>query len=96
MMNSLLPLLDVYKVAYKESCYFWIGYQLIIRVALVTTRHFLDKTLNLTITTLVIGFAIGVHGYVCPFKSRLLNLQELVVIFNAFAVYVLGKHHCLY
>ena len=87
MMNSLL---DVYKAAYKETCYVCTGYQLIIRVALVTTRHLLDKTLHLTITILVIGFAIGVHRYICPFKNRRLNLQELVVIFNAFTVYVLA------
>jgi len=39
------------------------GYQLIIRLALVTISHFFNETLNLTITTLVIGIAIGVHEY---------------------------------
>ena len=101
MMNSRLPLLDVYKVAYREKRYFCIGYQLIIRVALVTTRHLLDKTLHLTITILVLGFAIGVHGYICPFKNRRLNLQELVVIFQCLHSLCVSNvwansMHCLY
>jgi len=89
MMNCIIPLLDAYKAPYKDMCYFWIGYQLLIRVSMVTISQLLNKPLTLAITTLIIGVAICVHGYVCPFKNKLLNVQELVALFNVFTVYVL-------
>ena len=90
LVQRFKPLLDPYKAPYQDSYHYWTGYQLVIRTLLLGTTAF-SKNNTLTLSTLIIGCVMCIHGYVSPFKSSLLNLQELGLMFNVLTVYVLAN-----
>ncbi|XP_065917477.1 uncharacterized protein [Dysidea avara] len=88
LIQRFKPLLDPYKAPYQDRYYYWTGYQLVIRTILLGITA-LSKNNNLTVATLIIGCVMCVHGYLSPFNSNLLNLQELGLMLNVLTVYVL-------
>ena len=89
LVQRFKPLLDPYKAPYHDKYVYWTGYQLVFRMMLLGATAF-SKTNNLTMATLIIGCVMCVHGYLSPFKSNLLNLQELGLMFNVLTVYILA------
>ena len=81
------PILDPYKAPYKDEFYYWAGYQLVIRMAYLLAAG-LSKDNNLTVAMLITGVLLCTHGYLHPFKHKLLNLQELLMLLNVLTVYV--------
>jgi len=88
LIQRFKPLLDPYKAPYHDRYVYWTGYQLVIRMILLGITAF-SKTNNLTMATLIIGCVMCTQGYLSPFKSKLLNLQELGLMFNVLTVYTL-------
>ena len=86
-IQKFKPILDPYKAPYKDTFYYWAGYQLVIRMSYLSAAS-LNKNNNLTVAMLITGFAMCIHGYVRPFKHKLLNLQELMMLLNLLIVYV--------
>ena len=86
-IQKFKPILDPYKAPYKDTFYYWAGYQLVVRMGYLSAAS-LNKNNNLTIAMLITGFAMCIHGYVRPFKHKLLNLQELMMLLNLLIVYV--------
>ena len=86
-IQQFKPILDPYKAPYKDKYYYWAGYQLVIRMAYLSAAA-LSKNNNLTVAMLITGFAMCIHGYLHPFKHKLLNLQESIMLLNILIVYV--------
>ena len=87
MISKFKPILDPYKAPYKDKFYYWAGYQLVIRIGYLLAAS-LNKNNNLTVAMLITGFVMFIHGYIHPFKHKLLNLQELIMLLNLLIVYV--------
>ena len=87
IIQRFKPILDPYKAPYKDRFCYWTGYQLIIRMAFLSAGS-LSKHNNLTVAMLITGVAMCIHGYLHPFKHKLLNLQELMMLLNVLIIYV--------
>ena len=81
IVNYFKPLLDVYQAPYKDKFYYWTGLHLVIK-AVVFAISALDDTTNLTISITVICAMVGFVGYSRPFKHRLQNIQEIILLLN--------------
>jgi len=87
IIQKFKPILDPYKAPYKDRFYYWTGYQLVIRMAYLSAGG-LSRNNNLTTAMIITGFVMCIHGYLHPFKHKLLNLQELIMLFNILIIYV--------
>ena len=90
-INYFKPLLDAYQGPYKNRYYFWPGLQLLIR-AIFFGLSTLDKNINLAIGLVLLATMLGIHGYVCPFKSSFKNIHELLFIFNLIVMFVFVQY----
>ena len=87
IIQRFKPILDPYQAPYKDKFYYWAGYQLILRMAYLSAAG-LNKSNNLTVAMLITSIAMCIHGYLHPFKHKLLNLQELMILLNTLIIYV--------
>ena len=88
-VSKFKPLIDAYQGAYKDSCYYWIGLQLVIRAVFLGLSS-LDRTVNLTIGIILISILAGVHGLLRPFKNEIKNYQEFIWLINLQVLHVLS------
>jgi len=91
-INRFKPLLDAYFGPYKDSFFFWIGLQLLMRPIFFGLSA-LDKDNNLTIGIILLGILLCVQGVLHPFKSRFKNVQESLILLNLLAVYVTALYN---
>ena len=87
IVNYFKPLLDVYQAPYKDNFYYWTGLHLVIK-AMFFAISALDDTTNLTISIIILCAMEGFVGYSCPFKHRLQNLQEMILLLNLNILFV--------
>ena len=87
-INKFKPLLDVYQGPYKFRFYYWTGLQLLIR-AIFYGISVLDKSVNLTIGSIILSVLIGLHGVVHPFTNNFRNYQETFCMINLQILYIM-------
>ena len=88
LINKFTPLIDAYRGPYEYELYYWTGFQLIIRSVFFGISA-LNRNINLTLGIVLISTMIGIHGMMCPYKSTIQNLQELLYLFNLQALYTI-------
>jgi len=86
-VNYFMPLLDVYQAPYKINFYFWVGLHLLIK-ALFYGLSALEKRSNLTIGATLLYIIGNFTGYLRPFKCRVQNCNELILLINLGILYV--------
>ena len=87
-INKFKPLLDAYQGPYKYKYCYWIGLQLLIREVFFGISA-LDKSINLTVSTIILSVIIGLHGVTHPFKNNFKNYHELLYVINLQILYIL-------
>ena len=87
VISTFKPLLDTYFGPYKDKAYFWVGLQLVVRW-LIFHSVMLDQDTTLMACCILIGSLLCLQGLMQPFKSKYLNVQESLVLFNILAVNV--------
>ena len=87
IINKFKPLLDAYQGAYINKCHYWTGLQLVIRAVFFGVSS-LDRNINLTVGIMLLTVIIGIHGITFPYKRRIQNYQELVLLCNLQGLYV--------
>ena len=87
IINYFKPLLDVYQAPYKDKFCNWTGLHLVIKTVFFGISA-LDDNKNLTIGIIMLCAMEGIVGYICPFKHRLKNLQEITLLLNLNALFV--------
>ena len=90
-VNKFKPLLDAYQGPYKDTFHFWTGLQLLLRVVFFGLSS-LDRDSNLIAGAILLAMFGGICGVIQPFKSKVKNYQELVLIFNLHGLYVISLH----
>ena len=88
-INKFKPILDAYQGPYKDKLYFWNGLQLLLRAILFGLSS-LDRNVNLMIGLIVLSIFGGITGVVQPFKSKIKNYQELLLLFNVHGLYAVS------
>ena len=74
---------------YGHKYYYWTGLQLLIRSVFFGISS-LDRNINLTISIILLGILVGMHGILRPFKMMYKNYQELVLLLNLQALYAIS------
>ena len=94
IVNYFKPLLDVYQAPYKDKFYYWTGLHLVIKVVFFGISA-LDNSINFTISIILLCAMEGFVGYSCPFKHKLQNFQEMILLLNLHTLFVFtlsGQH----
>ena len=87
IINYFKPLLHVYQAPYKDKFYYWTGLHLMTKTVFFGISA-LDDNKHLTIGIIMLCAMEGIVGYICPFKHRLKNLQEITLLLNLNALFV--------
>jgi len=87
LVTKFKPLLDAFQGPYKDHCYYWTGLQLMIRAVFFGLSS-LDRNIALQIGIVLISLIAGIHGFLCPLKSKIKNIQEFVWLMNLQGMYV--------
>ena len=90
-VSRFKPLLDAYQGPYKDKFYYWTGLQLVMR-AVFFGLSALDRNTNMMISLLLIGIITAAHGVLYPFKNRTQNIQELFILLNLHALFVVSLY----
>ena len=86
MTIKFKSLSDAYRFPYKDNFYYWTGLQLAIRAVFFGISS-LERSLNLTVSIVLLGIIEGVHCIAKPYKNKALNYQELLFVLNALWLY---------
>jgi len=81
IIHRFKPLIDAFHGPFKHQYYYWIGIQLLIRNVMVLLDIF-GKPFGIISNILVIVTIAIVHGFIQPNKSKLLNIQESLLLYN--------------
>ena len=88
LVSHFKPLLDAYHGPYKDTFYYWTGLQLVLRAVFFSLTA-LERKTNLMISALLIGMVACIQGTLCPLKNKTQNVQELFLLLNLHALFVL-------
>ena len=89
MINRFKPLLDAFQGSYKDKYYYWIAVHLAMRSLFFSFYAFPTELKLILSTMLLIVFGIY-SGYACPYKSKLVNIQELLLLTNLAILYTVS------
>ena len=89
IINRFKPLLDAFQGSYKDKYYYWIAVNIILRSLFFALYGFQTKP-RLIITTMILVLFTGSHGYIHPNKSKLVNVQELLLLINLTIMYAVS------
>ena len=88
IVNYFKPLLDAYQGPFKIKFYYWTGLHLVMK-AVFFGLSALDKNVNLLIGSMILFAIVAFVGYTCPYKNWFQNCNEMILLFNIHAQYVL-------
>ena len=71
---------------YKSEFYYWVAIQIVLRSIFFTLYGFQAK-IRLIITTVILVFFIGCHGYTYPHKNKVISIHELLLLINLTIMY---------
>ena len=92
VINRFKPLLDTYQGPYKNKYYYWTGLQLLIRAVFFGISS-LDRNISFTVSIILLGILVGMHGIIQPLKMKCKNYQELVLLLNLQALYAISLYY---
>ena len=81
IINRFKPLLDAFQGSYKDKYYYWVAAHITLRSVFFALYGFQTK-FRLTIATVILILFTAYHGYMCPHKNKLVNIQELLLLIN--------------
>jgi len=81
IIHQFKPMIDAFQGPFKHHCYYWIGLQLLLRNVLFLLSA-LVKDLGIDIGCIIIVVISIIHSYIQPYKSKVINFQEVLLLFN--------------
>ena len=89
IINRFKPLLDAFQGSYKDRYYYWVAVHITLRCIFFGLYGFQIRA-RLIIATLILIFFIGYHGYIYPYKNKLMNIQEHLLLINLTMMYAVS------
>ena len=86
-VNYFKPLLDACFGPYKHQYLFWTGMRLLVRSSIFGLSA-ISKNIGLFSGAILVAIVLCLHGILQPFKGRIKNFQDSVVLLNLLALYV--------
>ena len=81
LINHFKPILDAFQGSYKDRYYYWVAVYIILRSLFFALYAFKVK-IRLQLATIILVLFTCSFGYICPNKTKLVNLQELLLLIN--------------
>ena len=88
-INHFKPLLDAFQGSYKDRYYYWVAIHLTMRSLLFAMYGFQTSLKLILSTMLLIIFSIY-NGRIYPYKNKLVNIQELLLLLNLTIMYAVS------
>ena len=81
VIHRFKPIIDAFQGPFKYQYYYWTGMQMLIRNAMVLFSV-LKYNVGITLSCIIIITVAIIQGYIQPYKNKLLNVQELLLLYN--------------
>ena len=81
VINRFKPLLDAFQGSYKDTYYYWVGVHITLR-SLFYALYAFELNLRLLLAVIVLVLFTSYFGYIQPYKKRVINVQELMLLAN--------------
>lgn len=81
IINRFKPIIDAFQGPFKHHYYYWIGLQLLLRNIMFLLSA-LVKDLSINIGCIIIITIAIIHGFIQPYKSNMINVQEALLLYN--------------
>ena len=92
IISHFKPILDAFQGSYKDRYYYWVAVHMIMRSLLFAMYAFQANLKLIMSTMLLIIFSIY-NGYIRPHKSKLVNIQELLLLLNLTIMYAVSYQY---
>ena len=92
LINHFKPILDAFQGSYKDKHYYWVALHITLRSISFALYGFQTK-LRLLITTMILVLFNAYHSHTNPHKSKLVNVQELLLLINLTIMYA-ASYQC--
>ena len=89
MVYRFKPLLDAFQGSYKDRYYYWVAVHLTMRSLLFTMYGF-QTSLKLILSTMFLMIFSIYNGRIYPYKNKLVNIQELLLLINLTIMYAVS------
>ena len=89
IINHFKPMLDAFQGSYKTHQYYWVAVHIILR-SLFFTLYAFPSEVNLVLSTMFLILFCIVYGSVHPYKNKLVNIQELLLLINLTLMYAVS------
>ena len=88
VVHHFKPLLDAFQGPFKYQYYYWFGTQLLVRNVIVLLA-ILGKNISVTVSCIIAMTVAIIQGYIQPYKNKIINIQELLLLYNVVTMCVL-------
>ena len=89
IINHFKPLLDAFQGSYKDRYYYWVAVHVTLKSIFFGLYGFQTK-LSLIIATMILILFTVYLGYIHPYKNKLVNIQELLLLINLTMMYAVS------
>ena len=89
IINQFKPLLDAFQGSYKDKYFYWVAVHITLR-SIYFSLHGFQINLRLIIATMILVLFTAYHGYTRPYKNKLVNIQELLLLINLTIMYAVS------
>ena len=86
LMNCLIPLLTTFQKSCKSKFYYWIAVCILLRYIILVMCTFQLKHISTLISLCLLMFTCY-HGSIHPYKSKFVNIQEVLLLINLTVLY---------
>ena len=90
-INRFKPLIDAFQGSYKDKFYNWPAVHIILRSIFLSLYGFQTKP-RLIIATIILVLFTGYHGYSHPYKNKLVDIQEFLLLINVTIMYAVSYY----
>ena len=92
LINHFKPILDAFQGSYKDNHYYWVALHIILR-SVFFALYGLQTKLRLLLTTMILVLFIAYQSHTYPYKNKLVNVQELLLLINLTIMYA-ASYQC--
>ena len=80
IIHQFKPIIDALQGPFKYQYYYWVGLQLLLRNVMFLLSA-LVKAMSINIGCIVIVTYSLIHSYIQPYKSKIINFQETLLLY---------------
>ena len=92
IINHFKPILDAFQGSYKDRYYYWIAVHMTMR-SLLFAMHIFQANLKLFLSTMLLIIFTVYSGCIYPYKNKLVNIQELLLLINLTIMYAVSYQY---